>query len=321
MRPSLIARQWAYHAGPSRFGTYPILLASSAMTSYPDPLPVPAHIPRPDYVPANFFTAPWGEHDMPDMDQDQAANGEKIEFGSEGEQAIRKVCKDAAWILKKVSKIVKPGVTTSQLDEAIHKMIIERGAYPAPLGYSFFPRSCTTSVNNVIVHGIPDDRPLHPQDIINLDLTLFKGGYYGDTSATFVLPDTDKPGRDLVSATEEALDIGIRLCKPGVRYNEIGKAIEDFASRHGFSVNTQVSGHGIGKRFHQPPWIFHGRNTEPGKMEPGDCFTIEPCLVQGSDSKGDMWDDGWTLASNTGARTAQFEHQVLVTPDGFEILT
>ncbi|WVN88357.1 methionine aminopeptidase, type I [Cryptococcus depauperatus CBS 7841] len=313
--------QRAYHSNRDRFGSYSVLPSSLAMTSYPVPHHVPTNIPRPPYVPNNFFSAGWGEHEQPEMVVDDDEPGERIMLGGREENAIRRVCRMAAKVLREASKLVKPGITTAHLDQAIHNMIIERGAYPSPLGYSRFPKSCTTSVNNVIVHGIPDDRPLHPQDIINIDLTLYHGGYHGDTSATFVLPEVDNQGQELVTATKEALDIGIRLCKPGIKYSEIGKAIEDFAKQHGFSVNTQVSGHGIGKRFHQPPWIFHGFNNEPGRMSPGECFTIEPCLVQGCKSRGNVWDDGWTLATETGARAAQFEHQVLITEDGVDILT
>ncbi|KAE8537846.1 methionine aminopeptidase, type I [Cryptococcus gattii VGV] len=318
--PSQIFKR-AYHPGPSRFGSYPLLLSSSAITSYPEPLPVPDHIRRPQYVPSNFFTAPWGEHNTPETGVDNETEGERIGMGSKEERDVRMACKVAAEILKRAGdSVVKPGITTAQLDKAIHKMIIEHGAYPSPLGYSNYPKSCTTSINNVIVHGIPDERVefTAKENIINIDLTIYLNGYHGDTSATFVLPEVDKLGRELVSATQEALDLGIRVCKPGVQISEIGKVIGEFSRRHGFSVNSQISGHGIGKVFHQPPWIFH---DEPGKMMPGDCFTIEPCLVQGAKSRGDLWDDGWTLATETGARAAQFEHQVLITDDGVEILT
>ncbi|OCF36818.1 methionine aminopeptidase, type I [Kwoniella heveanensis BCC8398] len=323
-RPSpALLKHYQYIAGPSKYGRYPVLPSSSALKSYPKPLPVPKEIPRPSYVPRNFFTAGWGEHEA--VEHDTEPEGDRIPLaGSEGGEEVdnvREVGRMAAEILGEVGKMVKPGVTTSKLDQAVHEMIIARGAYPSPLGYSSFPRSCTTSVNNVIAHGIPDDRPLHPEDIINIDLTLYYQGYHGDNSATFLLPDVDQPGRELVEATQEALDVGIRACGIGKRYKDIGAEIEDFARRHGFSVNAQFSGHGIGKRFHQPPWIFHVRNDESGEMRPGDCFTIEPCLVQGRNSRGVLWDDGWTMATESGARSAQFEHQILITEDGVEILS
>ncbi|ORY20640.1 peptidase M24, structural domain-containing protein [Naematelia encephala] len=307
-----------YHAAPPQFGRYDVLQSSSAMTSYPSPLAVPDHIVRPPYVPRNFFTAPWGEHEPGDaLDQERHI----AKLGGEEENGLRKVAGLAAEVLHHVGKLVKPGVTTAELDRAVHDMVIARGAYPSTLGYSKFPKSCTTAVNNVIAHGIPDDRPLLPEDIINIDLTLYFGSYHGDTSQTFVLSDVDKPGRDLVEATREALELGIRACGPGKQLRDIGSAIEGFAVSHGFSVNSQLAGHGIGKQFHQLPWIFHNRNTESGIMMPGDCFTIEPSFVQGSNTRGALWDDGWTLATETGARSAAFEHQVLITHDGVEVLT
>ncbi|WRT66407.1 methionine aminopeptidase, type I [Kwoniella shivajii] len=313
-----LLNQFKYIVGPSKYGIYPLLPPSSASTSYPPPRYVPETIARPDYVPKNFFTSGWGEHDSVEIPEAQA---QRIEMGGEGERRVREVAKMAREVLNDIGRLVRPGVTTNELDKALHEMIISKGAYPSPLGYSSFPRSCTTSVNNVIAHGIPDERPLNPEDIINIDLTLYFNGYHGDTSATFILSEVDKPGRDLVEATKEALEIGIKACGPGKRYKDIGGEIEDFARRHGFSVNGQFSGHGIGKIFHHPPWIFHLRNNDVGKMRPGDCFTIEPCLVQGSNSRGELWDDGWTMATESGARSAQFEHQVLITEDGVDVLT
>ncbi|WWC70025.1 methionine aminopeptidase, type I [Kwoniella pini CBS 10737] len=310
--------QYKYLAGPSKFGIYPVLPSSFALTSYPYPRDVPSSIPRPEYVPNNFFIADWGEHDEVEIKESKAR---RIELGGEEEIGLREVAKMVRDLLKDVGKLVKPGITTNDIDRFVNDRITSQGGYPSPLGYSSYPRSCTTSVNNVIAHGIPDDRPLHPEDIINVDLTIFYNGYHGDTSATFVLPEVDKAGRDLIEATKEALEIGIRACKPGMKYKDIGTEIEDFARQHGFSVNGQFSGHGIGNVFHKPPWIFHCRNSEPGEILPGDCFTIEPCLVQGSNARGELWDDGWTMVTETGARSAQFEHQVLITEDGVDVLT
>ncbi|WWC62004.1 methionine aminopeptidase, type I [Kwoniella dejecticola CBS 10117] len=321
LRPTLRALglyKYTYEAGPSKFGRYPLVPSSFALTSYPAPRHVPPSIPRPEYVPRNFFTAEWGDHDSVDMPEAQAS---AIALGGEEEGRIREVAVMARDLLRDVGKMIKPGITTNDIDQFVHEQITSKAGYPSPLGYSSFPRSCTTSVNNVIAHGIPDDRPLHPEDIINVDLTIYYKGYHGDTSATFVLPDVDKPGRDLVEATQEALEVGIKACKPGRKYKDIGMEIEEFAKRHGFSVNGQFSGHGIGDVFHRPPWIFHCRNNEPGVLMPGDCFTIEPCLVQGSNARGELWDDGWTMVTESGARSAQFEHQVLITEDGVDVLT
>ncbi|WVW83950.1 methionine aminopeptidase, type I [Kwoniella bestiolae CBS 10118] len=319
LRPTLtLLNKFPYTPGPSKYGTYPLLPPSFAMTSYPPIRPVPRPIPRPEYVPGNFFTADWGGHDTVEVEEAQA---EGIQLGGEGERRVREVAGMAGDVLREVGRLIRPGITTNELDKAVHDLIIYKGAYPSPLGYSSYPRSCTTSINNVIAHGIPDDRPLHPEDIINIDLTLFYKGYHGDTSATFVLPDVDRQGRELVEATKEALQVGIKACRPGRKYQDIGREIEDFAKRHGFSVNGQFSGHGIGKVFHRPPWIFHTRNSEPGEMAPGDCITIEPCLIQGRNARGELWDDGWTMVTESGARSAQFEHQVLITEDGVDVLT
>ncbi|OCF74587.1 methionine aminopeptidase, type I [Kwoniella mangroviensis CBS 8886] len=322
IRPSLtLLNRFSYTSGPSKYGIYPLLPPSFAMTSYPHIRPVPSSIPRPDYVPSNFFTADWGEHDSVDMKE---ADAEQIELGGDGEKRVREAAGMARDVLKEVGKLIRPGITTNELDKAVHDLIVSKGAYPSPLGYSSYPRSCTTSINNVIALSLyydPTSRPLHPEDIINIDLTLFYKGYHGDTSATFLLPEVDEQGTDLVEATKEALEVGIKACRPGRKYKDIGKEIEESAKRHGFSVNGQFSGHGIGNVFHRPPWIFHCRNDEPGEMVPGDCFTIEPCLVQGRNSRGKLWDDGWTMVTESGARSAQFEHQVLVTEDGVDVLT
>ncbi|RSH83380.1 uncharacterized protein EHS24_007060 [Apiotrichum porosum] len=316
--------KWPVMPSPPQYGDYDVLDVSSAMSSYPDPLPVPDSIRRPPYVPANFFTAPIWEHE--ETTDNSAAS--KIKLGTRAHERVRAAGQAAAEVLAEVGKLVRPGITTAQLDEAAHAAILRRGAYPSPLGYSHFPKSCTTSVNNVVARELTDlHRPLLSTDIINLDITLFLNGYHGDTSATFVLPETDKQGRDLVEATREALEIGIRTCGPGKLYRGIGRAIDqannsrEFARKHGYGINTQFSGHGIGQRFHQEPWILHHQNTGTEKMSPGDCFTIEPPLVQGMKTRGTLWEDGWTVTTDTGARSAQFEHQVLITHDGVEVLT
>ncbi|KAL7421626.1 hypothetical protein Q5752_003395 [Cryptotrichosporon argae] len=230
---------------------------------------------------------------------------------------VRAAAKLARRVLREVGQLVEPGITTAALDKASHELIVAAGAYPSPLGYAAFPRSITTSVNNVIAR----DRPLDARDLVNLDVTVCLGGYHGDTSRTFLLPGADDGARELVESTAEALARAIAVCGPGVPFAEIGRVIEDLAERRGFSVNRQFTGHGIGKQFHLPPYVLHHRNKEAGVMEPGDCFTIEPPLVQGSDARGELWDDGWTVATVTGARSAQFEHQVLITRDGAEVLT
>ncbi|GMK55942.1 hypothetical protein CspeluHIS016_0209980 [Cutaneotrichosporon spelunceum] len=307
---------WEHNTpSPPQFGTYSVLSPTSAMEVYPPPRHVPESIPRPAYVPANFFTAPIWEH----------VSGLE-EVGDEGIRkedvaGVRAAARMAGEVLRAVGRVVEPGMTTDDIDAVVHEMAVERGAYPSPLGYSHFPRSCTTSVNNVIAHGIPDSRPLLATDIVNVDITLYYNGFHGDTSATFALPATDKAGRELVRVTREALELGIAECGPGKSYASIGKVIDEHARKHGMSVNTQFVGHGIGRKFHAYPHILHHKNHESGLMQPGDCFTIEPPLVQGTRARGSVWDDGWTCGTDTGARSAQFEHQILITETGAEVLT
>ncbi|BEI84756.1 hypothetical protein CcaverHIS002_0501570 [Cutaneotrichosporon cavernicola] len=310
--------EWEHNTpSPSQFGTYAVLSSKSAMEVYPPPRPVPESIPRPAYVPANFFTAPIWEH----LPGGEEVGNEGITLGSREEDGVRAAARMAGEVLRAVGQIVEPGMTTDDIDAVVHEMAVKRGAYPSPLGYSHFPRSCTTSVNNIIAHGIPDSRPLLATDIVNVDITLYYNGFHGDTSATFVLPAADAAGRELVRVTREALELGISVCGPGKSYAGIGKVIEEHARKHGMSVNTQFVGHGIGRKFHAYPHILHHKNHERGLMKSGDCFTIEPPLVQGTRPRGGVWDDGWTVATDTGARSAQFEHQILITETGADVLT
>ncbi|KAG8959443.1 hypothetical protein FRC03_007974 [Tulasnella sp. 419] len=181
--------------------------------------------------------------------------------------------------------------------------------------------SCCTSVNNIIVHGIPDNRPLEDGDILNVDVTVYLDGYHGDTSRTFLIGDVDDQGRDLVRSANDALKAAISICGPGTSFKEIGKVIEELATRRGYSVSSQFSGHGIGKEFHQPPWVLHVANQEEGVMKPGHCFTIEPSLIQGDDPRGWMLPDGWTVLTESGARSAAAEHTILITEKGADVLT
>ncbi|KAG1175505.1 hypothetical protein G6F70_004054 [Rhizopus microsporus] len=234
---------------------------------------------------------------------------------------MRKAGKLAKEILEMGSTLCKPGVTTDSIDKALHEAIIENNAYPSPLNYNGFPKSVCTSINNVIAHGIPDDRELRDGDIINVDVTVYLNGYHGDTSATFLVgKDVDEQGKALVECTRECLDMAIKACGPKVPYKEIGRIISDHAAKHGYSVSDELSGHGIGKEFHCYPLILHHVNEEEGLMTPGTIFTIEPMLCQGSAS-GIMWPDQWTISTIDGGRSAQFEHTILITEDGVEVLT
>jgi methionyl aminopeptidase len=227
----------------------------------------------------------------------------------------------AADVLRQAGEQVAPGVTTDAIDAFVHELTIERGAYPSPLNYNGFPKSVCTSVNEVICHGIPDARELQDGDIVNLDVTVFLDGVHGDTNATFFVGDVDEESRRLVRVTEECMWRGIEAVAPGRPVNEIGRAIEDHARRHRYGVVRAFIGHGIGEQFHSDLQIHHYYEPKARTiMRPGMTFTIEPMISMGS-WRHVMWDDDWTAVTADGRRTAQFEHTVLVTDDGVEVLT
>ncbi|HLT31736.1 MAG TPA: type I methionyl aminopeptidase [Myxococcaceae bacterium] len=236
-------------------------------------------------------------------------------------EKMRRACRLAAQVLEETGKHVRPGITTDELDAIAHKLTIEAGAYPSPLNYSGFPKSICTSVNEVICHGIPDDRPLQDGDIVNLDITCYLDGVHGDTNATFFVGNVDAQSRRLVEVTRRALELGIEAVRPGLPIRVIGKAIQTYAEGEGFGVVRAFCGHGIGERFHNSLQIPH--TDEPSAttvMEPGMTFTIEPMITVG-DWRHRTWDDEWTAVTLDGERTAQFEHTLLVTETGAEILT
>jgi methionyl aminopeptidase len=240
-------------------------------------------------------------------------------------ERMRRTGREAADTLVALGELCRPGVTTEEIDAACHRMAIDRDAYPSPLEYPGmvepFPKSLCTSVNEVICHGIPDDRPLADGDIVNLDVTLFKEGVHGDTNATFFVGEVDELSRRLVRVTRECLELGIAAARPGRPINEIGRAIQAHAEAAGFGVVRDFVGHGIGEQFHTDLQIchyYHPRQTDV--IEPGMTFTIEPMITAGS-WKVRLWDDGWTAVTADGSRTAQFEHTLLINDDGAEILT
>ena len=234
---------------------------------------------------------------------------------------MREAGRVAAEVLAVAGAAVAPDVTTDELDELVHAQCIAGGAYPSPLNYRGYPKSVCTSVNEVICHGIPDDRPLVDGDIVNIDVTVYLEGVHGDTNATFLVGRVDGASRRLVRVTRECLDLGIAAVRPGRPVSDIGRAIETEATRHGYGVVRAFVGHGIAEQFHGPPSVPHhfdaGARTI---MEPGMTFTIEPMITMGT-WRHEMWDDGWTAVTADGARTAQFEHTLLVTETEAEILT
>jgi len=269
-------------------------------------LPVPAHIARPDYV---------GKKDAV-----EGLHGDV--YDAEGIAKIRAAGRLAAEAMNLVEQYIRPGVTTAELDRVGHEFIISQDAWPSTLGYKEFPKSMTTSINEVICHGIPDDTVLEDGDIINIDITVYKDGHHGDHNKTFLVGDVDEESRLLVERTEKALHRAIKAVKPGREINVIGRVIETYAKRFGYGVVEDFVGHGVGKEFHSGLIVPH-YDTAPRHNEvmvPGMVFTIEPMLTLG-DIAWDLWDDGWTVTTKDKSRSAQFEHTIVVTEDGAEILT
>jgi methionyl aminopeptidase len=216
---------------------------------------------------------------------------------------------------------IRPGVTTDDLDRVVHEFLIDHGAYPSTLGYRGFPKSCCTSVNEVICHGIPDSRPLEDGDIVKIDVTAYIHGVHGDTCATFFCGEVDEQIRLLTERTQEALVRAIKAVKPGRQVNVIGRVVESYARRFGYGVVRDYTGHGVHTTFHSGLVIPHYDEPAHDTMiKPGMTFTIEPMITLGS---GDwyMWDDGWTVLTADGSRCAQFEHTLVVTESGAEVLT
>jgi len=227
----------------------------------------------------------------------------------------------ARQVLDIAGQAVRVGMTTDEIDELVHEETLKRGAYPSPLNYHGFPKSCCTSVNEVICHGIPDDRPLQNGDIINIDITCYKDGYHGDCSEMFVVGKCDEAALQLLQTTYDCWIQACEFVKPGRDYKDIGAIIEDYIVPKGYSTVRNFCGHGIGSVFHTNPNIYHYRNNEPnGQMAPGHTFTIEPMICEGS-AKPLTWPDEWTATTIDGKRSAQFEHTLLVTKNGVEALT
>jgi methionyl aminopeptidase len=266
---------------------------------------VPDHIERPPYA-ATGRVKRWDEPAVKSADVIAR---------------MRVACSMAAEILSLAGQAVRPGITTDEIDALVHELTIERGAYPSPLNYSGFPKSVCTSVNEVICHGIPDSRALVEGDIVNLDVTCYIGGVHGDCNATFAVGEIDAESRRLIDVTEACMWKGIEAVVPGRPLSDIGRAIENHAKAHRLGVVRAFVGHGIGEQFHSDIQVLH--YYSPGHttiMRPGMTFTIEPMITLGT-WQHRIWPDGWTAVTADGKRTAQFEHTILVTDDGYEALT
>jgi methionyl aminopeptidase len=243
-------------------------------------------------------------------------------YDADGIERIRQAGKIAAGAVEAVGAVIRPGITTDELDTIAYEYMIENDAYPSTLGYRGFPKSSCTSVNEVICHGIPDDTVLEDGDIINIDITAFKDGVHGDLNKTFIVGSVSQEAGDLVDRTREALNRGIKAVAPGREVNVIGRAIESYARRFGYGVVRDFTGHGVGEAFHSGLIIPH-YDAAPrfnDIMEVGMVFTIEPMLTLG-DIAWDQWADGWTVTTRDKSLTAQFEHTLVVTERGAEILT
>jgi methionyl aminopeptidase len=236
-------------------------------------------------------------------------------------EKMRLACRIAAEVLEVCGQAVAPGVTTDELDRIAHQAYIDRGSCPSTLNYHHYPKSICTSVNEVICHGIPDDRALVDGDIVNIDVTAYIGGVHGDCNATFLAGDVDPESRRLIEVTRECRDLGIGAVRPGRPLSDVGRAIQVHAEKHGYGVVRTFVGHGIGEQFHLPPNVPHYFTESASTiLKPGMTFTIEPMITVGS-YKERVWDDGWTAVTTDGSRTAQFEHMLVVTDDGVEVLT
>lgn len=276
---------------------------------------VPDHIVRPPYAQPGANGRPGKSDNEPEM------------HDADSLPRMRAACQAAADILAAAGELVRPGVRTDEIDAFVHQACIDRGGYPSPLGYAGggtqqFPKSVCTSVNEVICHGIPDDRVLLEGDVCDIDVTIYLDGFHGDTNATFCAGEVDEASSTLIRVTRECIELGIAQVRPGGKVIDIGRAIQDHAHAYGLSVVRSFVGHGVGRRFHAAPTVFHypEARADPFYFRPGMTFTIEPMIALGT---GDhiVWPDGWTAVTRDHRRAAQFEHTVLVTDDGVEILT
>ena len=267
---------------------------------------VPASIPRPEYV---------GRTGPERVTAAEVKSPETIE-------RIRRASRVAAQALAEVGRHVAPGVTTDELDRIGHEFMLDHGAYPSTLGYMGFPKSLCTSVNEVICHGIPDSTVLAEGDILNVDVTAYLDGVHGDLNAMFEVGEVDEESHLLVERTKVAMERGINAVRPGRAVNVIGRVIEAYARRFDYGVVRDFTGHGVGEAFHSGLIIPHYDSAPryDDVIEPGMVFTIEPMLTLG-EIDWVQWDDGWTVLTRDRSRSAQWEHTVVVTETGAEILT
>lgn len=270
---------------------------------------VPDHIPKPDYALTGHSKS-----------EEEESSG--IEYKTEKDiQGMREACRVGREVLDIAGSKVRPGITTEEIDKVVFEECIKRNAYPSPLNYYFFPKSVCTSVNEVVCHGIPDSRVLQSGDIVNLDITVYYKGYHGDLNETFLVGRVSDEDVRLVECAYESLRHAISNLKPNMHIKDVGNLVSDVADSYGYYPDRNYCGHGIGKMFHCNPNVPHYRNNNgKGRVRPGMVFTIEPMINKGNPSD-QLWPDNWTVVTTDGKRSAQFEHTLLVTEDGLEILT
>ncbi|RZC73357.1 hypothetical protein C5167_048840 [Papaver somniferum] len=306
---------WLYctRKGQGRSGFAPNFDWTGPLRPYPisSMRTVPAHIDKPD----------WAEDGTPKIEPySDLQNTVEIKT-PEQIKRMRETCRLGREILDAAARVIRPGITTDEIDRVVHEATIAGGGYPSPLNYHFFPKSCCTSVNEVICHGIPDARKLEDGDIVNVDVSVYYKGCHGDLNETFFVGNVDEASQQLVRCTYECLEKAIAIVKPGVRFREVGEVINRHATMSGLSVVKSYCGHGIGDLFHCAPNIPHyARNKAVGVMKAGQTFTIEPMINAGV-WRDRLWPDGWTAVTADGKRSAQFEHTLLVTESGVEVLT
>lgn len=268
---------------------------------------VPQKIARPEYA--------WKDSVRENIGEPWVQDAETIE-------KMREASRIAAEALREAGAAVAPGVTTDEIDRVAHEYMLDHGAYPSTLGYRHFPKSCCVSLNEIICHGIPDTTVIEDGDIVNIDVTAFKNGVHGDTNATFLAGNVSEEHRLLVERTKKAMWRGIKAVKPGREINVIGRVIEAYAKRFGYNVVQDFTGHGVGPTFHNGLVVLHYENPRAHTelLEPGMTLTIEPMINLGG-LDYEIWDDGWTVQTKDRQWTAQFEHTLVVTEDGYEVLT
>ena len=275
---------------------------------------VPAGIMRPDYA-----DHPQG---LPLSEQEDKRTGSQMKVYTKAEiDGIRAACRIGREVLDLAGNAVRPGVTCDELDRIVHEGTVERGAYPSPLNYHRFPKSVCTSVNEIICHGIPDYRELQDGDIVNIDVSVYLNGFHGDLNETFMVGNVDKQSEGLVEVAFKSLQAAVATVKPGALYRDVGAAISAVTVPAICSIVTSYCGHGIGQLFHTAPNVPHYPGSKAkGSMQVGHVFTIEPMINLGR-SKDVLWPDNWTAATADGSRSAQFEHTMVVTETGCELLT